>query len=190
MLIDDNSVTMSAAVQKPNYIHNNTMHGRSNNASTPVSNSTQVQSNLSNAYTLNTDLKFVDKTKKKVHWTKRNCFFRWISCSMCFPPWVAYIMWFIVIAVIICIIVIGAILGSFKTPTIEFAGLNSTLPNGTQQIQFSSTGVVINVGLILNVANPNILNLKLSTLRAKVKETIHWENNNAEIKSLSLKLFI
>lgn len=92
---------------------------------------------------------------------------------MCFPPWVAYIIWFIVIAVIICITVIGAILGSFKMPTIEFAGLNSTLPNGTQRIQFSSIGVVINVGLIVNVINPNILNLKLSTLISKVELWYH-----------------
>ncbi|KAF1800735.1 hypothetical protein FB192DRAFT_1382102 [Mucor lusitanicus] len=55
-------------------------------------------------------------------------------------------------------------------PTIDFAGLNSTLPNGTQQIEFSSTGVVIHAGLILNVMNPNVLSMKLSDLTAKVNK--------------------
>ncbi|KAI8646535.1 hypothetical protein BD408DRAFT_336459 [Parasitella parasitica] len=52
-------------------------------------------------------------------------------------------------------------------PTIAFAGLNSTLPDGTQQVEFSSTGVVINAGLILNVINSNVLSMKLSNLTAK-----------------------
>lgn len=151
-------------VQKPN---DNSDH-RSNPVATTAA--AQRQPNIPNAYALNTDFTFVDRPEKKVHWTKRNCFFRWICCSMCFPPWVAYILRFIVIALIICIIVIGALLGSFKMPTIDFAGLNSTLPNGTQQIEFSSTGVVIHAGLILNVMNPNVLSMKLSDLTAKVNK--------------------
>ncbi|CEP09513.1 hypothetical protein [Parasitella parasitica] len=150
----------SVPVQKPDDVHDRT-------TPYPMSNTVQEQASLPNAYVSNTDFNHTDKPQKKVHWTKRHCFFRWICCSMCFPPWVAYIIWFIVIAVIICIIVIGALLGSFKMPTIAFAGLNTTLPNGTQQIQFSSTGVVINAGLILNVINPNVLSMKLSNLTAK-----------------------
>lgn len=190
MSIDNNSITTSAAVQKPNDIDNNALHRRSNNVPASILNATQVQSNVPNVHALNTDFKFVDRSGKKAHWTKRNCLFRWICCSMCFPPWVSCVIWFVIIAVIICIIVIGAILGSFKMPTVEFAGLNPTLPSGTQQIQFSSTGFVINAGLILNVINPNILDLKLSNLTAKVKESIHRANNTAEVKSLNSKLFI
>ncbi|KAL9559241.1 hypothetical protein MBANPS3_000508 [Mucor bainieri] len=162
----NNHPTMAANkgfVQKPHE------HGNDGgNHAMPASAVQREPTSTPNAYALNSDFTFVDRPEKKVqHWTKRYCFFRWICCSMCFPPWVAYILWFIVIAVIICIIVIGAILGSFKMPTIDFAGLNSTLPNGTQQIEFSSTGVVIHAGLILNVINPNILSMKLSDLTAK-----------------------
>lgn len=156
---------MHAFVQKPNDDNSPTVNRQANTIAVP---SAGREPSIPNAHALNTNFTFVDRPEKKVHWTKRNCFFRWICCSMCFPPWVAYILWFIVIAVIICIIVIGAILGSFKMPTINFAGLNSTLPSGTQQIEFSSTGVVIHAGLILNVINPNILSMKLSDLTAKV----------------------
>lgn len=156
----------SGFVQKPNDIHDRTINHSSNGTPAP---SGQRQPSIPNAYQLNTDFKFVDRQEKKVHWTKRNCFLRWVCCSMCFPPWVAYILWFIVIAVIICIIVIGALLGSFKMPTIDFAGLNSTLPSGTQQIEFSNTGVVIHAGLLLNVVNSNVLSMKLSNLTAKVR---------------------
>ncbi|KAL7326848.1 hypothetical protein PS15p_209122 [Mucor circinelloides] len=161
---NDHPIATSGFVQKPNDIHHRTINHSSDATPAPF---TQRQPSIPNAYQLNTDFKFVDRQGKKVHWTKRNCFLRWVCCSMCFPPWVAYILWFIVIAVIICIIVIGALLGSFKMPTIDFAGLNSTLPSGTQQIEFSSTGVVIHAGLLLNIVNPNVLSMKLSNLTAK-----------------------
>jgi hypothetical protein len=113
-----------------------------------------------------------DKEKqqeKRVPFAKRDCITRWLCCAICeFPAWLAYILWFIFVAVIICIIVIGAMLASFKVPSIDFVGLNTTLPNGIPQIQFSGTGFIINIGLILNIINDNVLGVSLSNINATV----------------------
>ncbi|KAI9468279.1 MAG: hypothetical protein EXX96DRAFT_492950 [Benjaminiella poitrasii] len=87
---------------------------------------------------------------------------------MCLPAWLAYLIWFIVAAVIICIIVIGALLGSFRLPSYSFIGLDSIVPAGVEQFQATSTGFNINVGLLFNIINPNALGLKLSNITAKV----------------------
>lgn len=77
-------------------------------------------------------------------------------------------MWFIIIGIIICIIVIGALLGTFKMPEVNV--LDVTNPPGTNQLQidYNGTEFDIGIGLIVNVVSPNNLPIHLSDMHATV----------------------
>jgi hypothetical protein len=98
----------------------------------------------------------------------RNCCVRCMCCACCLPLWAAGILWFIIISIIIVIIVLGAIAGTFIMPTVDMAGVSSSPTTGSQ-ISFSGDGFNINFGLIVAVNNPNLLSIDLTDITATVK---------------------
>ncbi|KAI8968292.1 hypothetical protein BDF20DRAFT_991245 [Mycotypha africana] len=116
-------------------------------------------------------------SNRKPPFPRRNRCLRCLCCACCFPPWLAYSIWTIIIAIIIIIVIFICLLATFKIPDINLAGINTTnLPEGKKLLQFTSTDVIINAGLVINVKNPNVLGLKISDIRAKA----YWpmENGN------------
>lgn len=107
------------------------------------------------------------KTKKRPL-TERNCCCRWLCCACCLPVWARYIVWFIIIAIIICIIVIAALLGTFKMPTVNLDGVTSSPEGNSTQITYDGKTFSINIGLIVNIQNPNVLPIRLSDIQAVV----------------------
>lgn len=82
--------------------------------------------------------------------------------------WARYIVWFIIIAIIICIIVIAALLGTFKMPTVNLDGVTSSPEGNSTQITYNGKTFSINIGLIVNIQNPNVLPIRLSDIQAVV----------------------
>lgn len=108
-----------------------------------------------------------EKPKKKRRMDDRNACVRCMCCACCLPIWAAGILWFIAISIIIVVIVIGTIAGTFVIPTMGMAGVTNSPTNGSQ-ITFSGDGLNINFGLIINVNNPNLLGIGLSNINATV----------------------
>ncbi|KAI9356401.1 hypothetical protein BD770DRAFT_390158 [Pilaira anomala] len=104
------------------------------------------------------------KTKKK-RMEGRNCCARCMCCACCLPVWATYIVWFIMISIIIVIIVIAAIAGTFVMPTIDIGEITSS-PTAGSQITFEGDGLNINFGLVIEVNNPNLLDIALSDIKA------------------------
>lgn len=92
-------------------------------------------------------------------------------------------MWFIIIGIIICIIVIGALLGTFKMPEVNV--LDVTNPPGTNQIQidYNGTEFDIGIGLIVNVVSPNNLPIHLSDMHATVSSVFLKEKRKGKRNS-------
>ncbi|KAI9254437.1 hypothetical protein BDA99DRAFT_518403 [Phascolomyces articulosus] len=106
-------------------------------------------------------------TPRKRHWTERNRCCRCLCCSCCLPIWARYILWFIIIAIIICVVVIGGLAGSFKMPTVNVLDVTAYPGDNTSQITFDGQKFMFNLGLIVNVDNPNVLPIFLSDMNAK-----------------------
>jgi hypothetical protein len=109
--------------------------------------------------------------KRKLPFLKRHCITRWLCCTCCLPPCLAYICWFFFIAIVICIIVIGAILATFSIPKVSFINAETTQAEGEntlQAIQRTSNGFTIPLKLNLNVQNPNPVDIDLSNIKATV----------------------
>ncbi|KAJ8658932.1 hypothetical protein O0I10_005314 [Lichtheimia ornata] len=119
--------------------------------------------------------------QKKRPLTERNCCCRCLCCACCLPVWARYIVWFIIIGIIICIIVIGALLGTFKMPEVNV--LDVTNPPGTNQLQidYNGTEFDIGIGLIVNVVSPNNLPIHLSDMHATA--TLPTKDGNAFLGS-------
>ncbi|KAI9494301.1 hypothetical protein BDB00DRAFT_819630 [Zychaea mexicana] len=105
---------------------------------------------------------------KKRHFTERNRCCRCLCCACCLPVWARYLMWFIIIGIIICIIVIGALLGSFvkNMPVVNVLDVTESPGDNSSQITFDGTKFMFNLGLIVNVENPNALPIYLSDMQA------------------------
>lgn len=106
------------------------------------------------------------------------------------PVWARYIVWFIIIGIIICIIVIGALLGTFKMPEVNV--LDVTNPPGTNQLQidYNGTEFDIGIGLIVNVVSPNNLPIHLSDMHATVSSVFLKENSGCGVKKTPLTSMI
>lgn len=102
--------------------------------------------------------------------TERNCCCRCLCCACCLPKWARFIVWFIIIGIIICVIVIGGLLGSFKMPTIDFAGVTESPESNGSAITYDGSTFNINLGLTINIKNPNVLPLRLSNINATVRK--------------------
>lgn len=109
------------------------------------------------------------KQRRRPPLTERNCCCRWLCCACCLPVWARCIVWFIIIGIIICIIVIGALLGTFKMPTVNLAGVTEFPGGNASQITYDGSVFKLNIGLIVNVNNPNVLPIHLSDMNATVK---------------------
>ncbi|CDH51102.1 hypothetical protein RO3G_09124 [Lichtheimia corymbifera JMRC:FSU:9682] len=107
-----------------------------------------------------------NKKRKRPPLTERNKCCRCLCCACCLPVWARYIVWFIIIGIIICIIVIGGILGSFKMPTVEVLDVTNSPGSNETQITYNGTEFDINIGLVVNVQNPNVLPIHLSDMQA------------------------
>lgn len=109
-----------------------------------------------------------NKKRKRPPLTERNKCCRCLCCACCLPVWARYIVWFIIIGIIICIIVIGGLLGSFKMPTVEVLDVTNSPGSNDTQITYNGTEFDINIGLVVNVKNPNVLPIHLSDMQATV----------------------
>lgn len=90
---------------------------------------------------------------------------RCLCCACCLPVWATAIVWFILISIIIVVIVIGAVAGTFVLPTV---GMNGVVPTNGSQFSFSGYEFKINFGLLVSVNNPNLLSIGLSDVTATV----------------------
>lgn len=105
--------------------------------------------------------------RRKKRMANRHWCIRYTCCACCLPLWAAGIIWFIVIAIIIVVIVLGCIAGTFVMPTVELQNISTDTASGSQ-ISLTDNAILLNFGLIVNVNNPNLLNIKLSDMNATV----------------------
>ncbi|KAG0946143.1 hypothetical protein G6F57_002786 [Rhizopus arrhizus] len=89
---------------------------------------------------------------------------------------VAGIVWFIIISIIIVVIVLGTIGGTFVMPSVEMAGVSNSPVDGGSQLTISGSTFNINFGLIISVNNPNMLNIDLTDITA----TAYYPNQNGK----------
>lgn len=111
----------------------------------------------------------IETVREKRRMPNRHWCIRYTCCACCMPIWAASILWFIAIAIIIVIIVLGCIAGTFVMPTVELQNI-STDTTSNSQISFSGDSLLLNFGLVVNVNNSNILNIKLSNMNAIVRK--------------------
>ncbi|KAF7724241.1 threonine synthase [Apophysomyces ossiformis] len=105
------------------------------------------------------------KKKKPRRMANRNGCLRCLCCACCLPAWATGILWFVIIAIVIIVIVLGAIFSKFVMPTMNMIGVTSS-PYNVSQISFTGNSLDINFGLLINVQNPNMLQIDLSNIRA------------------------
>ena len=115
---------------------------------------------------VNVDFEHVEQAKKKPPLTERNRCCRCLCCACCLPVWARYIVWFIIIGIIICIVVIGGLLGSFKMPTVNVADVTESPGDNSSQITYDGRTFMFNLGLVVAVENPNVLPIYLSDMKA------------------------
>ncbi|KAI9311772.1 hypothetical protein BX666DRAFT_1992300 [Dichotomocladium elegans] len=108
----------------------------------------------------------LEQRNKRPSLTERNCCCRCLCCACCLPVWARYVVWFIIIGIIICVAVIGGLLGSFKMPTVGVLDVTNSPGSNSTQITYNGTEFDINIGLIVNVVNPNPIPLHLSDMQA------------------------
>ncbi|KAI8366798.1 uncharacterized protein BYT42DRAFT_587910 [Radiomyces spectabilis] len=113
----------------------------------------------------NGDMEKSEHKRKRKRMADRNGCARCLCCACCLPLWATCILWFIIIAIIIVVLVLGTIFATFTMPTIDMAGVTSS-PNNGSQISFHDDTFSINFGLLIHINNPNLLKLKLSNINA------------------------
>lgn len=86
-------------------------------------------------------------------------------CCACLPVWARIVIWFIVIAIIIVIIVLAVLFGTFSMPQMQFEGITQT-PNNRSKLAYDGEKISLNFGLVINIQNPNLLDIKLSNINA------------------------
>ncbi|CAO3625740.1 unnamed protein product [Cunninghamella blakesleeana] len=104
--------------------------------------------------------------KKRKRMENRNCCLRCLCCACCLPKWATYICWFIIIAILIVVIVIGAIMSKFQLPTIEIGGITNSTDYGVAPLQFAGDTFRINFGLNVKAVNPNLLPIYITDMNA------------------------
>ena len=109
--------------------------------------------------------RFESKTRPPL--TERNICVRWLCCACCLPVWARWVLWFIIVSIIIVIIVLAALLATFTMPTIDFAGVTSS-PTNQSEISYNGHVLNFNFGLLIHIANPNVLGIDLSQINATV----------------------
>ncbi|KAI9322801.1 hypothetical protein BX666DRAFT_1898568 [Dichotomocladium elegans] len=103
---------------------------------------------------------------RKQSLTRRNKCCRCLCCACCLPAWAGYMLWFIIIAIIICVIVIAALLGTFKMPTVDVLDVTNAPGEDSIQITYKGSEFDLALGLIVNVNNPNVLPIRLKNIQA------------------------
>lgn len=95
--------------------------------------------------------------------SERNRYIRCLCCTCCLPVWARVIVWFIIVAIIIVIIVLTILLGTLSMPQMQFEGVTQT-PNNRSDLTYNDEKISLNFGLIINIRNPNLLDIKLSNI--------------------------
>ncbi|KAL1917073.1 uncharacterized protein VTP21DRAFT_5271 [Calcarisporiella thermophila] len=89
-------------------------------------------------------------------------------CGYC-PVWLRWSSITCCILIILTAIVLAILFGTtFRQPEVKFLGLGPN-PNGAQLYVVNGTRFSINVGLVMQVVNPNIAGAKFSMIKAQAK---------------------
>ncbi|KAI9489114.1 hypothetical protein BDB00DRAFT_845217 [Zychaea mexicana] len=94
---------------------------------------------------------------------KRSCLDKMCcGCCTCFPRWARWICCFLFLIIVAIGIVIGVLAALFKTPEINFNGLQ-----GEPSFNLTGTTANFNFNLNITVDNPNVLGVTFEKIEAK-----------------------
>ncbi|KAI7852323.1 hypothetical protein BDC45DRAFT_514016 [Circinella umbellata] len=94
------------------------------------------------------------------------------GCCTCFPRWARWICCFLFLIIVAIAIVIGVLAALFKTPEINFNGLQ-----GDPSFNLTGTTANFNFNLNITVNNPNVLGVTFENIQAKAYYPGHHEKS-------------